>query len=377
MPFGRVGALPGDQRVENSAALPPHSSDRATPARGSAIVSRPSRRATPEAFVRRPRSLVPSAVAAPTRGSVPTVQRPKLPKPYVVVLIVGVLVAIGTIASGIAPRVTEWHDGSVDHREPFVNVPDPMYWAFYVVAATMLFVCAWLVSQRVRNYERGKPDDRRTTRKNLHQRIARLPRRRVDADAAPRSRRGRHALVHLLRLHLAVHRDGRARDRPPASRQPEVPPRRRLPGVRVRRRDRRHRLRRRHRVGDRPSLRPAPVPHPHQDEARGRGDPRHVPRDRPHRLHHRGAPHRCGRAARLREVVVRRVPASSSWFGGWTESNIEVVHRVVLGRALRRVHRVPRDPPDHEAAPHGHVADEHVPARQGPPEGRDEARCRT
>ena len=27
----------------------------------------------------------------------------------------------------------------------------------------MLFVCAWLVSQRVRNYERGKPDDRRTT----------------------------------------------------------------------------------------------------------------------------------------------------------------------------------------------------------------------
>ena len=46
-----------------------------------------------------------------------------------------------------------------------------MYWAFYVVAATMLFVCAWLVSQRVRNYERGKPDDRRTTRSNVHRRM--------------------------------------------------------------------------------------------------------------------------------------------------------------------------------------------------------------
>ncbi len=36
----------------------------------------------------------------------------------------------------------------------------------------MLLVCAWLVSTRVKNYERGKPDDRRTTRKNLHRRLA-------------------------------------------------------------------------------------------------------------------------------------------------------------------------------------------------------------
>ncbi len=36
---------------------------------------------------------------------------------------------------------------------------------------SMLFVCAWLVSLRVRNYERGAPDDRRTTKKNLHRRM--------------------------------------------------------------------------------------------------------------------------------------------------------------------------------------------------------------
>ncbi|MET0421066.1 MAG: heterodisulfide reductase-related iron-sulfur binding cluster [Acidimicrobiia bacterium] len=93
------------------------------------------------------------------------------PKPHVTVLIVGVLVAVGTIASGIAPRVTEWHDHSGIAREPFGDIPEPMYWAFYMVAATMLFVCAWLVSQRVRNYQRGKPDDRRTTKKNFHRRM--------------------------------------------------------------------------------------------------------------------------------------------------------------------------------------------------------------
>jgi Fe-S oxidoreductase/nitrate reductase gamma subunit len=97
--------------------------------------------------------------------------RKLLPKPHVVVLIVGALVAVGTIASGIAPRVTEWHDSSEVSREPFVNVPDAMYWAFYMVAATMLFVCAWLVSQRVRNYQRGKPDNRSTTTKNVHRRL--------------------------------------------------------------------------------------------------------------------------------------------------------------------------------------------------------------
>jgi Fe-S oxidoreductase/nitrate reductase gamma subunit len=95
----------------------------------------------------------------------------RLPKPHQLVLVVGVLVALGTIASGIAPRITEWADDSRVTREPFGGVPDAMYWAFYVTAAVMLFVCAWLVSQRVRNYERGAPDDRRTTKKNFHHRM--------------------------------------------------------------------------------------------------------------------------------------------------------------------------------------------------------------
>ncbi|MCZ7527781.1 MAG: (Fe-S)-binding protein [Acidimicrobiia bacterium] len=93
------------------------------------------------------------------------------PKPHQLVLAIGVLAALGTIASGIVPRITEWHDESPVSRVVFVNVPDPLYWAFYATASTMLFVVAWLVSLRMRNYQRGQPDDRRTTRKNLKRRM--------------------------------------------------------------------------------------------------------------------------------------------------------------------------------------------------------------
>ena len=70
-------------------------------------------------------------------------------------------------------------------------------------------------------------------------------------------------------------------------------------------------------LGDRAPLRPAALPHPHQDQARGRRDPRHVPRHRGHRL---PRPRRCAsrlraarRRGRLREVVVRRLPALGRW----------------------------------------------------------------
>ncbi len=93
------------------------------------------------------------------------------PKPSQIVFAIGVIAAAGTIASGIAPRFLEWHDDSSITRPTFFNIPDPIYWMFYAVAATMLLVTAWLVSLRVRNYERGKPDDRRTTRANAKRRM--------------------------------------------------------------------------------------------------------------------------------------------------------------------------------------------------------------
>jgi Fe-S oxidoreductase/nitrate reductase gamma subunit len=94
-----------------------------------------------------------------------------LPKPHQLVLIVGVLAALGTLASFAMPELTGWHENSAVSREVFGNIPMPVEVAFYLTIATMLMVVAWLVSLRVRNYERGQPDDRRVTRHNAKRRV--------------------------------------------------------------------------------------------------------------------------------------------------------------------------------------------------------------
>ena len=62
-------------------------------------------------------------------------------------------------------------DDSPIAREVFVNIPKPLEVAFYLAVATGLFLVAWLMSLRVRNYERGKPDNRRTNKGNVHRRM--------------------------------------------------------------------------------------------------------------------------------------------------------------------------------------------------------------
>ena len=94
-----------------------------------------------------------------------------LPRPHQVVLLIGFLAALGTLASGIAPELTGWHHDARISREVFVNIPRPLEVAFYLAVATGLFIVAWLVSLRVRNYERGKPDNRRTSKGNFERRM--------------------------------------------------------------------------------------------------------------------------------------------------------------------------------------------------------------
>ncbi|MEZ5171387.1 MAG: 4Fe-4S dicluster domain-containing protein [Acidimicrobiia bacterium] len=92
------------------------------------------------------------------------------PKASELVLGVGVLAALGTVASGILPHITGWEEHSPIHRAVFGNVPTPMQAAFYASVSAMLLYTAWLVSLRVRNYERGRPDNRKTTKKNVKRR---------------------------------------------------------------------------------------------------------------------------------------------------------------------------------------------------------------
>ncbi len=94
-----------------------------------------------------------------------------LPRPHQIVLLIGFLTALGALASGIAPELTGWHHDSRISREVFINIPRPLEVAFYLTVATGLFLVSWLVSLRVRNYERGKPDNRRTNKGNIHRRM--------------------------------------------------------------------------------------------------------------------------------------------------------------------------------------------------------------
>jgi Fe-S oxidoreductase/nitrate reductase gamma subunit len=94
----------------------------------------------------------------------------RLPKAHQVVLGLGVVMFVFVIGSGVLPAITGWHDNSHVQREVFWNVPTALKAAFYAAVATTLLIVAWLASLRVRNYERGRPDNRRTTRKNVEKR---------------------------------------------------------------------------------------------------------------------------------------------------------------------------------------------------------------
>jgi Fe-S oxidoreductase/nitrate reductase gamma subunit len=92
-------------------------------------------------------------------------------KPHQVVFGIGLLAALFTLASGVMPALTHWRDTSPVRREVFVDVPTVMKVVFYAAVTTMLLLVGWLASLRVRNYERGHSDDRRTTRKNAKRRL--------------------------------------------------------------------------------------------------------------------------------------------------------------------------------------------------------------
>ena len=91
-------------------------------------------------------------------------------RPHQFVLALGVFAALFTLLSGVTPLFTGWHDDSPIAREVFGGVPDPLIVAFYTVIPVLLVYVAYLFSLRVRNWERGTPDGRRTTIGNARRR---------------------------------------------------------------------------------------------------------------------------------------------------------------------------------------------------------------
>src|SRR5438445_12192416 len=97
--------------------------------------------------------------------------RPKL-KPSHLTIIIGVAVAIVTAVSGIVAAIAQAHDDSPMTRAVFLNIASPIRAIFYTTLAIVFVAVAWLFSVRVQNWERGQPDDRRTTPKNIKRRLA-------------------------------------------------------------------------------------------------------------------------------------------------------------------------------------------------------------
>ena len=88
--------------------------------------------------------------------------KPRL-KPHQLVIGLGLAIALFTLVSGIVPSYTNWHDDSVVQREVFGNVPTALKLSFYSIIPILLVYGAYMFAMRVKNWERGRPDNRRTT----------------------------------------------------------------------------------------------------------------------------------------------------------------------------------------------------------------------
>jgi Fe-S oxidoreductase/nitrate reductase gamma subunit len=91
-------------------------------------------------------------------------------RPHHISIAVGVAMTLLIIASYVAASIEGWHDTSPVSRPVFGNIPDPLEAIFYSVLPVLVLGGAWLFAQRIRNWERGQPDDRSTTAKNAKRR---------------------------------------------------------------------------------------------------------------------------------------------------------------------------------------------------------------
>jgi Fe-S oxidoreductase/nitrate reductase gamma subunit len=92
-------------------------------------------------------------------------------KPHQVVIGVGVLFTLVTIGSGLAALVFQFHDDSAVQREVFGNIPSEWKLLFYTIFPILVVYGSVLFAQRVKNWERGAPDRRATTTKNVKRRL--------------------------------------------------------------------------------------------------------------------------------------------------------------------------------------------------------------
>ncbi len=100
-----------------------------------------------------------------------TDKAPKRVRPHHLALGLGVAFALVTALSGLVPVFYKTHDEHDIQREVFSGIPGPLKLIFYVVMPVVIAYGGWLFSQRVKNWERGQPDNRATTPANAKRRF--------------------------------------------------------------------------------------------------------------------------------------------------------------------------------------------------------------
>ena len=93
-------------------------------------------------------------------------------KPYQLSIAFGVGIGTFALISGIVPQLTGWKSTSPIHREVFGGIPTALVAVFYTVIPMMLVWGSLRFADRIRNWERGAPDKRKTTPKNVKRRLA-------------------------------------------------------------------------------------------------------------------------------------------------------------------------------------------------------------
>jgi Fe-S oxidoreductase/nitrate reductase gamma subunit len=93
-------------------------------------------------------------------------------KPHHISIVIGLAFAVVTVASGIAGATLAFHGDSAESRLVFGNIPDVVKVAFYTVIPILIAVGAFQFANRMKNWERGKPDNRSTNARNVKRRMA-------------------------------------------------------------------------------------------------------------------------------------------------------------------------------------------------------------
>ncbi len=101
-----------------------------------------------------------------------TSSTPRRFKPHQLSIAIGVGVGAFTLVSGVIPQFTKWHGDSAVSREVFGNIPGPLQAAFYSIIPMLVIWGSLRFADRIRNWERGTSDRRRTTTKNVKRRLA-------------------------------------------------------------------------------------------------------------------------------------------------------------------------------------------------------------